>query len=174
MSSTDQDQFVAELLRHQDAIYAFIKVLLPSCADADDVFQDVCLILWKKRADFESGKAFISWARGIARNEVRAFRRKNINRYSFFSNEILEQLVDSQVEAVHSSSDTYDLLAGCLAKVEQGQQDLLHRIYAGDEKVTGIAESLDTSPDALYVKLHRLRRALLECIRQGMDSEGEV
>ena len=68
-------------------------------------------------------------------------------------------------------SNIGDLLTACLSKLRESQQNLLRRFYSGREQGKAIAESLGTTPDALYVKVHRLRRTLLDCVRRGMEEE---
>ena len=48
---TDDDSavFVTELLRHQRRIYLFIASLMANPTDIEDVYQQTCLALWKKR-----------------------------------------------------------------------------------------------------------------------------
>jgi len=43
------DAFVTALVENQRGIYAFIATLLPQPSDVEDVYQQTCLALWKKR-----------------------------------------------------------------------------------------------------------------------------
>ena len=62
--------FVAELIRHQRRLYLFIGSLLPNPSDIEDVFQQTCLALWKKRQQALAADDFFAWACGFARNEA--------------------------------------------------------------------------------------------------------
>ena len=59
-----------ELLRHQDRLRGFIRCLLIDRRDADDVWQDVNLLLVRKAADFRTGTDFWAWAIQVARYQV--------------------------------------------------------------------------------------------------------
>ncbi len=62
--------FVDALVSHQRDVYAFIATLLPQAADIEDVYQQTCLALWKKRHQHDSRRAFFPWACGFAKNEA--------------------------------------------------------------------------------------------------------
>ena len=62
------DDFVSLLLAHQRGIYSFLVTLLPFEADLDDLFQQVCLALWQKRADYDATRPFLPWAYAFARH----------------------------------------------------------------------------------------------------------
>ena len=50
--------FVDALVSHQRDVYAFIGTLLPQAADIEDVYQQTCLALWKKRHQYDPRRAF--------------------------------------------------------------------------------------------------------------------
>ena len=52
ISQPTQDQFAEQFLRSQRRVYAYIVSMLPNRADAEEVFQQTSLILWRKWADF--------------------------------------------------------------------------------------------------------------------------
>ena len=66
----DSAAFMAELLRHQRRIYLFIASLLGNPTDIEDVYQQTCLALWKKRDQLPEVRDFFAWACGFARNEA--------------------------------------------------------------------------------------------------------
>src|SRR5437660_4919779 len=81
MDATQQhDQFVERFVRSQDRLYAYVATLLPNRTDAEEVFQQTSLVLWKKWQQFDPGRDFVTWACGIAHLEVRNFLRKHKDR----------------------------------------------------------------------------------------------
>jgi len=75
MNQPPHEQFVSLLARHHNLIRGFIGTLLPHQTDADDVFQQTCLVLWRKWDTFDETQSFSSWACGIAFYEVKNFQR---------------------------------------------------------------------------------------------------
>ena len=72
--------FVAELVRHQRRIYAFIGSLVHHQRDIEDLYQQTCLVLWKKHDQFDGSRDFIPLACGIAKHEVFNYPRKRDHR----------------------------------------------------------------------------------------------
>src|SRR5436190_24162203 len=74
------DRFVERFVRCQDRLYAYVATLLPNRADAEEVFQQTSLVLWRKWQEYDLGRDFLPWACGIAHHEVRNFLRKHKDR----------------------------------------------------------------------------------------------
>jgi RNA polymerase sigma-70 factor (ECF subfamily) len=52
------------------SIQAFIRTLVHDPTQADDVFQDTSLVLWRSFATFRRDAEFLPWALGTARHQV--------------------------------------------------------------------------------------------------------
>ena len=89
MDSKPHDEFVEELLKNQRPLYAYIAILLPNGDDADEVYQQTCLILWQKWEQFDHEKEFLSLACGVAYNELRNYLRKKDRRPLTLSQDVL-------------------------------------------------------------------------------------
>ena len=70
------EQFVQLFARHEPGLRSFLRSLLPTWEDVDEVMQQTCLVLWQKFGDFELGTDFGRWACTAARFEVLKYRRK--------------------------------------------------------------------------------------------------
>jgi RNA polymerase sigma-70 factor, ECF subfamily len=84
-ASPQHDQFVERFVRSQDRIYAYVATLLPNRADAEEVFRQTSLILWKRWQQFDPDRDFVRWACGIAHHEVQNFLRKHTAGAAFTS-----------------------------------------------------------------------------------------
>jgi len=58
--------YIYQVTRAQRALYCFITTLIRRPADAEDVLQETNLVLWRKAAEFISGRDFMPWALRIA------------------------------------------------------------------------------------------------------------
>src|SRR3954471_10128650 len=79
-SSPEQDRFVEQFVRCQDRVYAYIVTLLPNRNDAEEVFQQTSMALWKKWPQYDASRDFVRWACGMAHLEVCNFLRKHAGR----------------------------------------------------------------------------------------------
>jgi RNA polymerase sigma-70 factor (ECF subfamily) len=167
------DQFVVLFLRSQDRIYAYVATLLPNRADAEEVFQQTSLLLWKKWRDFDPTRDFVRWACGIAHLEARNFLRKQRAAGQVgLSEQLLEQVADMRLES-HSLLDARrQALAACLGRLRPDRRALLERCYAGRDSVKRIAAEIGKTANGLYLTLKRLRRALFLCINRTLAAQG--
>src|SRR5215813_9507759 len=91
-------EFAAHLRREQTRLYGYIHSLLRDLNDADDLFQQTALILWKKFGEFDPQRSFFSWACGIARLEVANFLRSRGRQRLYFSDDLNLLLVEAHAE----------------------------------------------------------------------------
>jgi RNA polymerase sigma-70 factor, ECF subfamily len=175
MGGIRDEEFVKALVEYQSDIYGFISTLLmfPSWHDADDIFQQTSLILWQKREQFDRSLDFLRWACGIARNEVRNFVRRQSPRRTVFSDELIDNLADVRLDAQPVLEQRRALLAQCAEKLDLTARRLLQRCYAGRSSIQAVARQFHLTPNAVYLRLRRIRRELMECIQRGMD-EGDT
>jgi RNA polymerase sigma-70 factor (ECF subfamily) len=173
MDSPQHDQFVERFVRSQDRIYAYVALLLPNRADAEEVFQQTSLILWKKWRQFDPSRDFVRWACGMAHLEVRNFLRKHADRGRLYlSDDVLAEVAQVRLESHDLLEARRQALRGCLGRLKAGNRELLERCYSGRESIKAIAEGRGQPPNALYMTLKRLRRALFDCINRTLAAEG--
>jgi RNA polymerase sigma-70 factor (ECF subfamily) len=171
--STQHQQFVERFVRSQDRIYAYVGMLLPNRTDAEEVFQQTSLVLWKKWQQFDPSRDFVTWACGIAHNEVRNFLRKHKDSGRVcLSEDLLAQLSHARLEMHDVLEARRTALLRCLEQMEQGNRELLEQCYAGKDSIKTIAEGRGQRPNVLYMVLKRLRRTLFDCINRTLASEG--
>lgn len=158
------DRFAELFARHQRRIYTYISSLLVKKDEIDDVFQQTCMVLWKKWDQFSPELDFASWGCGIARNEVRNFLRVRRGKAVHLSEHVMDLLSDEHIELDRQSEERRQALAACMDKLPPRQRELVEGCYQGDHSMRLIAERMHLAPSALYMKLHRIRRVLLDCI----------
>jgi DNA-directed RNA polymerase specialized sigma24 family protein len=76
-SDARHDEFLRLFSCHSQRIYEFILTLVMRRADAEEIFQDTCLILWKKFDSYDPAGNFHAWACRIAYLDVLQLRRTN-------------------------------------------------------------------------------------------------
>jgi RNA polymerase sigma-70 factor (ECF subfamily) len=172
-SSVQHEQFVERFVRFQGRVYAYVALLLPNRADAEEVFQQTSLVLWKKWQQFDLNRDFVAWACGIAHLEVRNFLRKQRDRGRvFLSEDVLAEVALVRLDLHDVLEARRQALQHCLDRLEPANRHLLERCYAGQDSIKTIAESLGQRPNALYMVLKRLRRALFDCVNRTLAAEG--
>jgi RNA polymerase sigma-70 factor (ECF subfamily) len=163
--------FLRSFTAHEPAIRAHVRRLVPARADADDVMQEVSVVLWEKFDTFREGADFRAWAFGVARYEVLAWLRdRGRDRL------VLDEVVIAKI-AVETTADEPHLdrqreaLEHCMKKVPDDQRDLLMKAYQPDSRIHDVAQASGRTVAGFYQWLLRMRKTLLECIRRALTQE---
>src|SRR3954451_24322967 len=83
--------FLRLFLQNQRRLYAYILTLLPNRADADDVLQEVSLVMWDKFDGEQPPDAFVAWGCRIAYFKVLDLCKKRQRGRVLFSQPMLER-----------------------------------------------------------------------------------
>lgn len=166
------DEFVALLMQHRHAVYAFIAKQLVNPADAEDVFQKTSVILWKKMDDFDAEGSFFHWACGVAFNEVRNFLAVNRRSKVHFDDELTCLLAEEAQDECELTEARLSALQHCMESLSDRQQEILRRCYMESGSITDVAESIGRQRSALYKQLARLKDKLHHCIDTRLATQG--
>ena len=83
---------------HEQDLRRFIRSLLPTWTDTDEVVQQTAIVIWRKFDQFDPETNFMKWACVIARFEALAYRRKMARDRHVFREEVLELMADEAIE----------------------------------------------------------------------------
>jgi RNA polymerase sigma-70 factor (ECF subfamily) len=161
---------LAEYLRQDHTrLYGYIHALVRDLNDADDVFQQTTLILWKKFAEFDRQRSFFAWACGIARLEVANFLRSRRRQRLYFSDDLNLLLIEPQAALTNDELESRrDALPKCIEKLRERDRELLAECYGGPSEIHVAAGRRGRSTQSVYNSLRRIRRALFECIARTL------
>jgi RNA polymerase sigma-70 factor (ECF subfamily) len=152
------------MVRSERRLFGYLVTLLPNRDEAEEVFQETCLTLWKSWRTYDVQRDFMSWACGVARNKVREhFRRRQQSGLSF-DDDLLESLADTRLSMEASLDARAEALSDCLGKLGEPQRQLVEKCYTGTRTIKAIAEEMKLAPQSLTMRLQRIRKILLDCI----------
>lgn len=160
-------RFLRVFTAHEMAIRAYVRRLVPSRADADDVMQEVAVVLWEKFPTFRENADFRSWAFGVARYEVLAWRRDKGRDRIVLDEDVLERLAEETTQEEPRLQHQRQALEGCLARLSAGNRELLMLAYEEGASIQVVARQSGRTVAGFYQWLHRIRRLLLDCIQRG-------
>lgn len=165
------EQFVQLFARVREDLFAYIFTLLPHWSDAEDVFQQTSIVLWRKFGEFEPESNFLGWACRIAFFEVRNFQRVAGRDKLRFGETLLEQLAEQRVVSPETTSRKRDFLLDCIAKLSEDQRALLLRTYEDEKSVRELADEFHRAPQTLYNRLTTIRRGLFDCVEAAVQRQ---
>ena len=166
------EEFLKLFARDHERVFTYIYSLLPHHADAEDVFQQCSLLLWRKFAQFDRGGSFLAWACGIALYEVRNFLRVAGRHRMQLDIDLVSQLAERRLESFERDEDRLAALRRCLEKLNGPERDLIQLVYCGDSSVKELAEMTGRATQTLYNQLSQVRRKLFNCVQQTLARQG--
>lgn len=173
MAKVEEDAEFARLLHesHRE-LFGFIFAMLQNRADAEDVYQQCAVVLWKKFPTFKRGTNFIGWAIRIAQFEIKDFVKTRRRRKVYFTDAILDAIaVTYQGESNDLQRERLEALNQCLDKLSDHNRRLLEQCYAVDRDYRSIAESEGKTMAAVYKAVSRIRRSLYLCVQRTLTAK---
>lgn len=160
--------FVRLLTAAHDRLLAYLASLLGNRHDAEDVFQQASVTMWRRFDTFEPGTDFLAWATKVAFYESREFRRLKARAHFQFSDALLETLAAERLPDLEHTDARMAALEHCLGKLDAPSRTLVEAAYFEEGSVIQLAGQLGRAPQTLYNKLNLLRRTLAECIERRL------
>jgi len=168
-----RDAFARLFAKHDRWLFSYLVTLLGSPSQAEEVFQEVCVVLWRELETFELGSDFVKWVAVIAHNQVRKFRRQNKRQGFQLNDETFGYLASAAVDRADLFDYRREALRQCLGKLSQDDRQLIHQCYDDNtSNFKAVANRLGRPVNTIYKALNRIRHALHECINRTLATEG--
>ena len=171
MEQRDSEQLARLWTESQPVVASFILAIVPDFHQAEDVLQQVAVVLVREFEKFDPSKPFLPWALGISRNVALKSRRDVARRPKHV---VSDAVLDSIQTAFEEKDDSFvamrKFLRFCLNKQPQKVLELLQCRYAHDLSPTEVAAQMGITSGAVRAMLHRARQALRRCIRRAQGA----
>jgi RNA polymerase sigma-70 factor (ECF subfamily) len=161
------EDFVRLLVEHEPSVRTFLRGLLPTWYDVEEVTQEASLIAWRKFDTFERGTAFGGWLLTIARYEALKYRRRVARSPLVFADDVWDMLAeeasdkeDEQIRRQH--------LEVCLGRMGSSSRNLLLKVHTAGVVIREAAQQSGKSEQAFYKMIQRLRAVLLDCVSKSI------
>ncbi|AQQ08270.1 RNA polymerase sigma factor [Sedimentisphaera cyanobacteriorum] len=164
---TRQEELTVLWTRAQSVVAGFISTLVPDFQDADDILQNVAVILVSKFDEYDRSRSFTTWAVGIARNEILRYYEKGKGREKCLSQEAIDQLGKAYCEENENISNLKSELKRCVSKLRGKWKLVVELHYYSGFAPARIAQKLGMTTNSIYVLMHRIRLALKDCVMKA-------
>ncbi len=160
------EEVARRLLQHRKVLFAYVYAIVRDHGIAEDVFQEVSLVILRRWEEFGVVRDFWPLVRETARRQSLAALRKAGRESLLLSPEALEA-VDRGFDAVAPEAQArQDALRQCLDRLPQFWQQVVRSRYWLGQSVTEMASRLFRSENTLSVTLNRIRSRLADCVRE--------
>jgi RNA polymerase sigma-70 factor (ECF subfamily) len=176
VDGSDHSEAVMRLFsKHQRWLYGYLTALTGSPNDAEDVMQEVCVVMWQQQEKFQLGTNFVSWLSVIAYHQAQKYWRDKKKQRLFSNQDLVDQLARDMPLEFDLMEARRKALADCARQLKDTDRELVSHCY-GSRKVTAkaVAAELGRPSDTVYKALNRIRGALMDCINRKVSAEGCV
>lgn len=173
-SAVDHSEAVVRLYsQHQRWLLVYLTTLIGSPDHAEDLMQEVSVVMWKEHHKFKLGTNFAAWLSVIAYHQVQKYWRQKKQRRRFLNDALIEQIA----ERVANDRDGLDarrlMLRECIGRLQSSDQQLLSEVYNDrGTTVRELSKQMNRPERSVYKATARIRRLLFDCIRRKMLAEG--
>jgi RNA polymerase sigma-70 factor (ECF subfamily) len=153
------------LAKSEPIVRSYLRSLIQDYHDYSEVMQNTFIIAWEKFAKFEGDEnEFCKWACVIARYQVLKLRQSQARDKWVLSDKLLEKISTEGVNDIASTERWVEKLEDCLQELPEPKRDLIKQAYTPKQSIKAMAAERETTPDALYQKLRRIRKTLAKCM----------
>ena len=165
------EAFVRLLVEHEPRVRSFLRGLLPTWYEVEEVAQEASLIAWRKFDDFEQGTSFGGWLLTIARFEALKYRRRVARSPLVFVDEVWDLLAE-EVSGEEVQQIRRQHLEVCLGKMEPAKRELLLNVHSPGVVMREVAVQSGKSEQAFYKVIQRLRAVVHDCVLKEVATQG--
>lgn len=172
-SSRQRVRLVQVLTAHQVAIVAYARAITADLGQAEDVYQEVGVILAEDPGRIPAVDAEIwPWLREVTRRKALEVRRRS-RRGVHLSEQVVAVLDDAfAAPAQDTLADLREAMGRCLEGLDGDARRIVQGRYAEDRECEAIAAQVGRSVQAVYAVLKRARLALQRCVERRLAEAG--
>jgi RNA polymerase sigma-70 factor (ECF subfamily) len=168
-----QEEMASLILQHRKVLFAYILAIVRQHHTAEDVFQEVSLVLIRRRDELGPIRNFWHLAREIARRQALGAIRKPKQEEHVLSNEALDS-IDRGFDRIFDESELRrKALTACVEQLPTFWQKITRMRYWSNLPVNKIAEMEKRSANTISVTMNKIRLRLADCVKDRMQVEAQ-
>ena len=159
-------EFSELIEKNQAIIHKITMVYTNGYANREDLFQEICLQLWKSYPNFRQGAQFSTWMYRVALNTAISNVRKEKHKVAFEPLRESDRTEDDGTD----EREKVTLLYRAISNLNQIDKAMI-LLWLDEKSYDEIAEIMGTSKSNVSVKLVRIKRKLEELVKETVKQE---
>jgi len=160
MSNHEQTEFIKLIRKHNGIIQKVLGFYANTKDDQKDLHQEVLLQAWKSFGYFKGHSAFSTWLYRVALNTALTFSKKRQKIKDFDKSGLFE--------SSQQNREDYEVLYDIIKSL--GEVDrMLISLHLDGYKNNEIAEITGMTQNHINVKIHRIKKKIIEIFKQSYD-----
>jgi RNA polymerase sigma-70 factor (ECF subfamily) len=169
MNPSERIQLVQAVTRHQSMIQAYAYAIVRDFHVAEDVFQEVAVIVAERWETVPAGDGLVPWLRETTRRKALEALRKERRASALLSEGALEKLGEA-FQPGGPRPEVKEALTSCLSKVEGSARAILEARCGEGLSGEAIAHKFGRSIQSIYSILKRTRVIVAQCVERTLAS----
>lgn len=169
----EHERFTRLLIQYEPELLRCVLVAVPNRSDARDIMQECSVALWRRFSSYDDERAFVGWALGFVRIEIRRFLRLSSQRTRLTERAAELLLQDKQTYAEELGARERNL-KGCIERLQDDHREMIRGYYYEERSISELSQTSGRSIDAVYKLLQRIRQRLHECIELRLRGTTEA
>ena len=161
----DGKAFDVLMARHTGLVWKLVKQYMGSFNDVDDIYQDICLSVWQKKAGWRPELAkFSTWLYRIVSNRCIDILRAKRN---FTGDDSVMSELEShapRADEIILNKQVAATMRDCLSALPDQQRKALMLLYFEDQSIPKICDEMILSEDAVRSLLKRGKQKLRQIL----------
>lgn len=170
--AVDQHTAMRILMSERVKLFAYIWSIVRDEHVAEDVWQDLSILVLDKREQIRDAKALPTWLRRSARLKALEAVRRESRAPVLIDDHLLDRLErfwDRYDTA--ATSNNVDALRRCAEHLTDHNKQIVAMRYVEGFSGTDVAKKLGRSPKAVYMALTRIHKQLRKCVRARLAED---
>jgi RNA polymerase sigma-70 factor (ECF subfamily) len=157
----------SELIENNQAIiHKITMVYTNGYANREDLFQEICLQLWKSYPNFRQGAQFSTWMYRVALNTAISSVRKENHKLPFEPLRETDRIAEESTDEKEKVKQLYRAISN-LNQIEKA----IILLWLDEKSYDEIAKIMGTTKNNVSVKLVRIKRKLEELVKETVKQE---
>lgn len=177
----DLNAFEELVNKYKKSVFAIVYRIIGQYQEAEDITQEVFLIVYEKLYQFDINKKFAPWIHKIAVNTTISALRKKKKVVNISFDETYVQAIDNTSSTVIGDPQLFfernelsRLINEVIMELPENYRIIITLRYHMDYNNGEIAEVLGISKENVEVKVHRARKAMRNLYMQKISVKGDI
>ncbi len=157
---------------HSQTLLAYIRATVRDPGLVDDIWQETMIVAWRRLDDFDRGRPFGPWLRGIAARTVMAKMRSQRQLLQVEDMEELDYLSQRFEQVQSLAGDTLDeklsALRDCVSQLGDDERRCIEGRYQENLMPAQLSEKLSLHLETVKKRLQRAKQRLQACIERKL------
>ncbi|HAA09043.1 MAG: RNA polymerase sigma factor [Syntrophomonadaceae bacterium] len=165
--------------RYKNSIFHIVYRMVGQYQEAEDITQEVFILVYDKLYQFDRTKRFRPWIHRIAVNTAISNLRKKKKVVQLSFDESFGQtyqdypsVMEGDPEAIFERKEIMEDIRASIMELPESYRTVLVLRYQMDMKNAEIAETLGVSKENIEVRIHRARKALRRVLLKRWEERG--